>query len=93
MGADLSPDVAVSTHPVEESAPKRMHLQLEVNVYSGGEVRFEHRPIGADGVPLPSCQGEAQWLTTEPLTAALHLSHQIRSAIECLQRQYPIVWQ
>jgi hypothetical protein len=65
---------------------------LEVNVYSGGEVRLEHGVIDAEGVRR-GCHSEMQWWTSgDPLGAALTLSHRIRSAVACAQEAYEIEW-
>jgi hypothetical protein len=64
---------------------------LEVNVYSGGEVRLEYGVVDAEGVRR-GCLGEMQWTSGDPLGAALILSHQIRSAVACAQEAYEIEW-
>ena len=88
----LPPDVVVQSAPTRFGAPQRLHLQLEVNVYSGGEVRLEHGVIDAEGVRR-GCHSEMQWWTSgDPLGAALTLSHRIRSAVACAQEAYEIEW-
>lgn len=82
---------AVSIHSVVAvRAPQQLHLQVEVNVYSGGEVRLELRPM--EGTRPRGCHYEYQWTSGDPTVAALLVSHHIRSAIECLQTGYGIEW-
>jgi hypothetical protein len=90
QGAGLPPDVVVFR--LGEPKTGGRFLLLEVNVYSGGEVRYERRMIDVDGTPLPGCNGEAQWVVSESLPSALLLSHRVRSTVECVKRAFDIAW-
>ena len=61
------------------------HVRLEVDVYAGGEVRFERSYVGADGTPEFSCRGETKaGVGTSTLATTLWLSHRMRTVFECV---------
>lgn len=86
MFEGLPPDVAfVPAFGARD--PQQPHLQVEVNVYSGGEIRVEQRV--AEGEQIRGCREESQGSNNDPVSAALVLSHRIRGAIRCAPRPQP----
>lgn len=80
----LAPDVDVALAPISAEG---VHLSVEVNVYAAGEVRFDARLVGGDGAPLKPCASAGQFKVSDPTTAALSVSHRLRSVAECAKRE------
>jgi hypothetical protein len=81
------PDVKVSIFPIIDDS---LHVQMDVNVYQQGEVRFASALMQRD-MPLKGCRQESQWSVGTPITAVVHLTHQMRSALECVVRSARVV--
>jgi len=88
-GTGLQPDVRVaSSLPAEPGLQLRVH----VDVYGMGDFKVT-TAANEDGRPVEKCRWFADSYVRSERHAVLSASHTIRSAIECMLREYSIVVQ
>ena len=82
MFAGFQPDVRVSIFPLP-SDTVGVHVQMEVNVYTSGEIRYDAKFRDRSGKTLDGCGDGSQFGSTSRVMAVLLLSHQMRSTLSC----------
>ena len=90
QGAGLPLDLEVFKlgHPTSD----RRFLFLEVDVYSGAEVRYERTVMEPDGMPIKGCNGVAHWSISGSTPAKEHLAERVRLTVECIRRAFNVEW-
>ena len=83
----IRPEVLVASAGTLSATPPPdiVHVAVELDAYSDGDLRMAYEVIGTDGTPWAFCAGESKWSASGVVNQALSVSHKIRGVVQCMK--------